>query len=660
MKKPGVKESRPKVSAHFRLDIQGLRAVAVLMVFGYHIAPRWFPGGFVGVDVFFVLSGFLIGGLLIREVSASRKLAVGKFFVRRLRRLAPAALLVLFVCSVAVFFLPRWRWRESAIEIFSSALYVENWALYFFSVDYLASDRMPSLVQHFWTLSVEEQLYLSTALIFLLLIGFRDRIGRDFWRVLFAVFAVMTVASFLLSIATTSADPSLAYFSTLTRFWEFGFGVLVALAQKIFGTEIPGNYARVIGLVMIIFSTFLISGDSFFPGFIALLPTIGTVLILLSSADKPNSLTSFLQWRPVQFLGKVSYSIYLWHWPLIVFATSYGVAMDSPLIIVLLGGATLILSHVTTEYVEAPFRRRENPVQLALPLGGSLGAIFLVAGGLFLSTFDSKEVDLDREKYPGPDTLLFDTNPPLVSHLVPRNPREDKALAYSIGCHTGARTVELNPCKLGDRSSDIRIFLIGDSHAANWIPAFEVVADKRGLSLDTHTKSACPPLTEAISRNGERYDTCFTWGENVLQEIERTSPDFVVFTMSAGRLLYSGGEMNQVLLDTWDRILTSGSRLIVIADTPKHGFNPLECNLLVGPCFTPRDEAFRPDSMREASVKEPRAQWLDMNDTLCTSDQCPIVIGNVIAWRDDHHLTATYSRMLGPILDTRLQLDTLR
>ncbi|MGH3322789.1 MAG: acyltransferase family protein, partial [Streptosporangiaceae bacterium] len=316
--------SSPTPRAQLRPEIQALRAVAVAAVLLFHLWPNRLTGGYVGVDVFFAISGFLITAHLLREVDATGRIRFAAFWARRARRLLPASLLVLAVSAGGTYlFVPQEKWQQFFSEIGASALYVQNWLLAHNAVDYLASENAPSVAQHFWTLSAEEQYYaVWPLLIAVVLLLARRRSTRVRRNSLLAVLVLLTAASLAYSVWETSTNPSVAYFITPTRIWEFGLGAIVAF---VWPEPAGGVRLRVlmswVGLGCIAVATIVFTADTVFPGYAAALPVVGALLVIVAGPVAHPAGTLWLaRLRPVQFLGDVSYSVYLWHWPLIVLA----------------------------------------------------------------------------------------------------------------------------------------------------------------------------------------------------------------------------------------------------------------------------------------------------------------------------------------------------
>src|SRR3954451_2902571 len=335
----------PIARADVRPEIQGLRAVAVAAVVVCHFWPSALPGGFVGVDVFFVISGFLITSHLLREVARTGRVSLAAFWARRARRILPAALLVLALCALATLaFVPEVHRQQFFAEIRASTFYVQNWKLAHSAVDYFAAGDGPSPVQHFWSLSAEEQFYL----VWPVLILAAAALGR---RAIFATLAVLTAASLAYSVYKTAADPAAAYFVTPTRAWEFGAGGLLAFAPA--GRARP--LACLAGLAAIAVASATFSAATAFPGVAAALPVRGGCAVIWARAPLGP-----LAARPVQFAGDVSYGVYLWHWPLLVLAP-YALEVPRGGLLVL----TLALAAATKRWVEDPVRR--GRVLLARP-----------------------------------------------------------------------------------------------------------------------------------------------------------------------------------------------------------------------------------------------------------------------------------------------------
>jgi peptidoglycan/LPS O-acetylase OafA/YrhL len=380
-----------------RPEIQALRAVAIGCVVAYHFWPAILPAGFIGVDVFFVVSGFLITGLLVRDAERWGRVRLKEFYVRRVRRILPAALVVLSLCAVAtLLFVPLAEWRAFLQQILSSGLYVQNWHLARDSQIPARADLESTPVQHFWSLSVEEQFYLVWPLLIILGLSLAARSGRRRLEVVAAILAVTTLASFVHGTLLTMQDHNLAYFSTLARAWEFGVGGLLALAPQVTGERLRRTRAVAgwAGLAAIAVAALAFKAEAdAFPGTIALLPVLGTAAVIWSGMPRAAlSLAPAAALRPVQWLGGISYSLYLWHWPIIMF-TPYitGRPSEAPVMVLLLA-LSIVVADASKRWIEDPFRapgamaaqraRAGRAGRIVAASGTAVAAIVLLTSGV--------------------------------------------------------------------------------------------------------------------------------------------------------------------------------------------------------------------------------------------------------------------------------------
>ena len=452
-----------------RPEIQALRAVAVLLVLVYHWWPSTLRGGFVGVDVFFAISGYLITAHLLREVDATGRVSLLGFWARRARRILPAALVVLLACTLAtIAFVARVHWEEFLTEIRASALYVENWLLAREAVDYLAADDAPTPVRHFWSLSAEEQFYLVWPA--LILAG--AAVGR---RAIAAVLWTVTLLSLAWSVHLTASDPAVAYFVTPTRAWEFGAGGLLALAPA---ASRPRAVLTWIGLAAIAVAAVAYSPATPFPGIAAALPVLGAVAVMWAAAP-----TALLRPRPVQMLGDISYSVYLWHWPLLVLTPILlDRALTTPELLLILV-LTLVLGWVTKVAVEDPVRRGSFLVRRR---AGWTFACMGAGTAVVLAVGTTGERDVRRTiKEARQGTARILARPPPCFGAAARDPErrcDDRRLRLAVvpkpieaaesrnaPCTRVERSGLLNVCAFGARKARARrtIALIGDSHASH-------------------------------------------------------------------------------------------------------------------------------------------------------------------------------------------------
>ncbi|MBP2320327.1 peptidoglycan/LPS O-acetylase OafA/YrhL [Kibdelosporangium banguiense] len=656
-------EKRPQ-----RRDIQGLRALAVGLVVVYHLRPEWLPGGFVGVDVFFVISGFLIIGTLTGELGRTGRIGLKDFYARRIRRLLPAATVVLLATVAAtVLLMPFSRWPDVMREILSSAFNVQNWALAVLSGDYGHATANVSPVQHFWSLSVEEQFYLIIPLV--LLAGRKIRYA----------FVTVVLASFAFSVVYSYMQHGEAYFITPTRMWELGLGGLAAIHRIDFGkaTRLILGWA---GFAAVIVSAFVLTTSMAFPGYIALLPTLGTVTLLTAGAttEPARYETAFLLGRqPLRYIGDISYSLYLWHWPVIVVILD--VTGDDKLTndnVFLAIGLSLLLAALSKHLIEDPFRKRRK---FAYTLGATLVAITVTAamipGLIAQARLDAlKRQSALVDNYPGAlalDPVNPKPVPPGVA-LVPDPAVADKdgPFAEHDSCNSYDITKEppSDPaCSFGDPAAPKLMVLVGDSHAAQYSSALiDFVKKNTTWRLKVMVRNGCPFSATPPHNGAVLLRECSDQNQKELAAILQMKPNLVV-TAAMSQASYKKDlkwtwESPQQLVEGYRVLLQQLSAaqipVAVIREVPRPATPTPRClQRDRNGCDTERFVALgdNRDPLVEASQGLTGIQTIDLTDSLCTADICPAVVGNVVVYRDNH-LTNSYVRTLAPVLTTKLGL----
>jgi peptidoglycan/LPS O-acetylase OafA/YrhL len=676
-----------------RRDIQSLRALAVAIVVVYHVWPSAVPGGYVGVDVFFVISGFLITAHLITQVENDGRISLSRFWARRIRRLLPAAFVVLlFSFIAAVSILPRTVLKQAVTEIGASALYVQNWLLASNAVDYLAADNNPTLVQHFWSLSVEEQFYLVWPVLITgaVWLGLKLRPRSTSPRTPIGVLlCVVFVGSLLASVALTARTPGLAYFGLHTRAWEFALGGIVALIVLAYPRTAPktrSHLAKALvawaGIGLILASAFTFDDSTSFPGANALLPTFGAAILLLwgnsQSAGAPDALLDF---QPLQYLGDLSYSIYLWHWPLIilypyVFDAEVGVIGGVALILV-----TVVLAALTKRFVEDPFRRARNRLSgrkvaygfmaaglvCLVALTGSTYAIVDRSGSIASAGMD--EVDPDCF---GAAAMVESNNcdePFAVTDTIdPVSAAVD--MAWDRGVNSDEfkcknRTEEGNPgrvmCEYGDLTDPtLNVALVGDSHGETVIDPLATYGEQNGWRVLDLTRTGCTALDGGgpIEKNPSKEQAeCLQWSEGILNDIQRRDDiDVVIFTNRAEYKEISAS----ATVESWNALRESGKIVIALRDVPgmAEGENAPECierNMdEYDPCTWKPTEKY--DFMMDAAKDEKSpTPVVDLTKYFCTDDGvCHTVIGGAIVYFDGDHLTYTFAQTLAPFMGEQI------
>lgn len=681
-----------------RLDIQGLRALAVVLVVVFHLWPGRITGGYVGVDAFFVISGFLITAHLLSEVERTSTVSLSKFWARRVRRLLPAAFVVLGASLVAAFtILPRSLLEQTLVEIGASALYVQNWVLASNSVDYLAADNKPSIAQHFWSLSVEEQFYIFWPLLILAAIWAAAKWakGRQSNR---RVIAIALLAVFALSLAfsiyETSQSQASAYFITPTRAWEFAVGGLLVFVPAVKLSNIKlDSVVRVtlnwVGLGMVLYAAFTFDATTAFPGYLALIPVLGIALMLYTGeSDSRWSPTYISSFSPIQLIGDLSYAIYLWHWPLIVlypYVVGHELTFRGRVLILAL---TLVLAVLTKFLIEDPVRNAKGRFKLRRTSYAFMAtgmAVLVGVSGCTMQGIDNARQDLAAqmalaietgEGCFGASAMDPENNceqPFAVTESVnPAFASEDSywtlspaALTYGIGpndeCPKRSGST-LVPCDFGSDNALITVALVGDSHAAHLLDPLLTYGEARGWNVELFTRSGCSSFELAAggdTPNGDAVESakCRQWASSVQQQLlDRTDIDVVVFSnLSTGYMMTAAQAVS-----IWDPLIESGKQVIAVRDVPgmPDRKDAPECVELSGdqydPCSWQPD--FSPDFITEAvALEDGRVPLVDLTEYFCDESGCHTVIGGVITYFDGSHLSFTYAKSLSPFFGAQIE-----
>jgi peptidoglycan/LPS O-acetylase OafA/YrhL len=691
----------------FRPDIEGLRAVAVIAVVLYHAGIPGAGGGFIGVDVFFVISGFLITGLLWREVTTAETVRLGRFYGARARRLLPAAATVAIATAIAAAaVLPPLRARSVFADGIASALYVGNYRFAIQGTDYLASDKAPSPYQHYWSLGVEEQFYLVWPVLIIVTAWLVRRVRRDapLGTAPFAlVLGLVGVASLTTAVLWTRTSPPWAFFSLPTRAWELAVGGLVALSIEMW-RRLPLLPAATVGwggLALVALTCTQLGPSTPYPGTAALLPVLGTALVIGGGSATGALGAGRLLCRPaMRAVGRVSYSWYLWHWPVLLLMPPL---LGEPAGLPARLAATLVsagLAVITVHLVEDPGR-------FAAALRQSAGASLAVAGAasalaacacVFLLTAvpvpvghgaaaPKATVIAEPAKSPQPqatgpqqaqDAAVQDGFAQVRAAVaaaagmrsVPSNldpslaaAPADKAAVFVNGCVRSWRDMGQGECATGDTASPITVALIGDSHAAMWSPAFERVAAQRHWRLETLAKVTCPlqDLRIVSPYLGREYGECEQWRGEIKGRVRAEHPRLVVVSMSRrygadfGFTSYDPAWID-TLADTVTQLRGTGSTVLVLGPVPDPHSSVPTC--LSGhlddatACAAARSDAVDAGGVaaeRAATVRG-GGHYADLTDLFCTPDRCPVIVGNNLVFRDDNHVTTEYAQVLAPVI----------
>ncbi|GAA1847363.1 acyltransferase family protein [Microbacterium koreense] len=665
--------------SRFLPHVQGLRAIAVLFVVLYHFWPARLPGGYVGVDVFFVISGFLITAHLMREMTATGTVKLGQFWARRARRLLPASLLVLLFCAIVAatpYLTPTSALPGEMQEILASTFYVENWFLAFTSADYLNHAGDPTTVQHYWSLSLEEQFYVVWPLLMLLAawIGAtRFRGGRR--RAIIWTLAIVSAASFVFCVVFTITEPAPAYFVTFGRMWQFGVGAMLALIPLLRIRHAAASFVvGWAGIAVLLYVAFTFDGQTPFPGYMAALPTLGAAAVIAaSSTERWWYPTRLLAIRPARFIGDISYSLYLWHWPLIVIAPSvpfWGLTIYHRVALLAL---CFVLAWLTKRFVEDPARGwkvlTSRPARVTL--WSSLAAM-LVVGGVAGAGWAAnapaynagvQAIEQLREDPPecfGAATVLDEacTASDFGDTILPTPGFAGVDRPDDAECFVQLNDARPVSCEFGSDAADApRVALVGDSHAYQLLPTFQRLALERGWHLTTWFKGACAWNTTPLSTPGAFGAACTEWRDGVREAMGEADLD-AVFTAAIATTPYSAQGYDSSYdaavagyRAAWGEMLDQGVPVITVVDNPVWETDPNKCLRTrdAASCDEPRSAVLvEDDPLRAAASGLEGVTLLDFTDVFCGPEECRAVVGGANIYRDQDHLTVTFADTLAP------------
>jgi peptidoglycan/LPS O-acetylase OafA/YrhL len=699
---------RSHASGFYRHDLDGLRGLAIALVAVFHV---WFGRVSGGVDVFLALSGFFFGGRLLRTaLTPGAALLPVPEFTRLVRRLLPALVVVLAASAMLTILIqPETRWETFADQSLASLGYFQNWELANTASDYLRAGEAVSPLQHLWSMSVQGQFYIAfLALIFSFAYLFRERLGKSMRNAFVALLGSLTIASFIYAIFAHDADQATAYYNSFARAWELLLGALVgAVVPYVRWPMWLRTSVAMVALAAILSCGALIDGVKEFPGPWALVPVGATMLLILSAANRqadastagrlpaPNRL---LATAPFASLGAMAYSLYLWHWPLLIFWLSYTgrprVNFVEGAVVLLLSG---LLAWLTTRYVENPLRYKTSPAERSatrtpkVPLRVRLRRPTIVLGSivgllgvaLTATSFTWREhvtvqrangkelAGLSALDYPGARALINNVKvPKLAMRPTVLEAREDLPETTTDGCISDFATSDVINCTFGDKAAHRSIALAGGSHAEHWITALDLLGRLYHFKVVTYMKMGCPLTTEQVPLvmgDNRPYPGCHEWNERVMPRLIADHPDFVFTTSTRPWNIKPGDVMPATYTGIWQTLSDNNIPILAMRDTPwlvRNGqpYFPADCLAGGGDaisCGIKRSDVLSDHNPTLDFVAQfPLLKPLDMSDAVCRKDLCRAVEGNVLLYRDAHHISTTYMRTMAGELGHQIAVAT--
>lgn len=634
-----------------RKDIQGLRAIAILLVIGAHADIPWLAGGFIGVDVFFVLSGYLITGLLTKELQATGTIQFSRFYARRFKRLLPAlALVIVSTAVLASQMLPSSVQVEQALSASAAILWLSN--IFFAWTDYDYFDHAAvedNLFLHTWSLGVEEQFYLVWPLMLMGLFWLSRDKAKPYNHIVVGMLAVL-ILSFLSSLWITYKDARIAFYVTPFRAWQFAFGALAFLASK----KAHSVNTRTIvalswaSLALIIGSAIALNKSLAYPGAYALLPTVGTTFLLFCGEHlRTHSTNAALQHPVLQHFGNISYSWYLWHWPVLILG-SLILPTDSMTNTLLLILASWALAITTYNLVE-------NPIRSKSVLTKYHGWQIFAAACLMI-VINSQTVTWHNHQ----DRLSTNLSSDWYSAV-----KSDLPKIYKMGCDDWYHSSDVKICQFGSNSAKKTAVLMGDSIGLQWFPAFhKMTFPEPEWRLLVITKSACPIANEPFfyPRIGREYKECSEWRQKALSQIRLISPDILIFG-SAETYGFNHQQWQSGTTEVLDSVSPYATKIFIMRSTPQLSFDGPKClahkygnriPTVSGAICESSQKTERTSAawhaISDAASGFDNTHLIDLQEQVCPNRQCAAYRDGLIIYRDKQHLTATFVRSLSTYL----------
>lgn len=632
---------------NYRADIEGLRALGIFLVIAAHARVPGLESGFIGVDIFFVISGYLISGLLIEEKLRTGRINFAAFYARRFRRLLPALLLMLTATAVAVAALTPVRdWPYQADAGSAASMWASNLYFAFERMDYFGKASESNAFLHTWSLGVEEQFYLVWPLLILLLVprGQGGKVRRLAWGM-----ATICAASLVACAWMTQVSPRHAFYLMPLRAWQFAIGALVYTFGML-PSRLPDEKAKWIvaalnisGFVFIVSALLLIGVETTYPGVWALLPTLGAACLLPSPRGCNSMVQRVLALAPMQWLGKLSYSWYLWHWPVLVVGAGllpgFGLLQRIELVFL-----ALLLAFASYSWVERPIRRNSGLVRK--PRHFILAALLLMLA--FMLLFSRWGGVAKQEVVVGSKTSAAISVP----------------VIYQMECDDWFHSDRLRPCVFGSGAASRTAVVVGDSIGLQWFPAYAKVFAAPEWRLVVLTKSSCPMVDEPIfnPRIGREFTECTSWRNKALEYIAKMKPDVVIMGTTDG-----AGFTREQWVDGTGRVLAKvapfSKEVRIMRSTPHLPFNGPSCiashanesdDSACSAAAADAENDAVADWLGQAASSWKNVRVLDMNDAVCPGGVCNAKRNGMLTYRDQQHLNAEYAASLSDRLKREL------
>lgn len=643
-----TKSTASPATLTYRKDIQGLRALAVLLVIAAHAKIPGFEGGFIGVDVFFVISGYLITGLLLKELASEGEIRFLRFYARRLKRLLPAlALVVTTTAFISYQMLPTTEQLPQAVSAATAIFWVSNIHFAFGNLDYFGSQADQNIFLHTWSLGVEEQFYLAWPI--LLALAFWATRNRKYQTNLTIMLVAVAVISLIACIYQTYLNARLAFYLTPFRAWQFGVGGLVFLfsERSALISKTTASTLSVLGLLLIIGGALTLRSSAPYPGVFALIPTIGAAFLIIAGGASTSGLTSkLMENRFAHCMGNISYSWYLWHWPIFILGGLF-LPLSNPinqLLLILVSG---VLAYVTYHLFENPIRRSNKLI--------SFNGWQIIASLTLMTVINISLIkwfnEADRQ-------ISAPSSSPYIKAKL------DIPVIYGMGCDDWYHSANVKLCSFGDENAENTVAIIGDSIGLQWFPALQKIYNKPNWKIVVMTKSSCPMVDEALfyKRIGREYTECALWRGAVMTQLKRLNPNVTIL---------GSAEAYDFTSEKWregtDRILqqvsSSSAQAHIIRATPGLPFDGPLClattKATLTDCSTVNSHlrSMAWTSIQEAAKNFTNVFTIDLNNAVCPDGVCQAELNGIVVYRDSLHLTSTFTESLADKLQLKLNMQ---